>query len=111
MIKCTKCGGNLIEVPIDVTSQEVEDIMFILNKQHTAQLCIRPAAIDFSLFKEGQIYEYFKAAYDIYSEAEFLNEIWFRNMKIRSGLEEFEYVNEKLYVHEIPGSCVCQVNL
>lgn len=71
-MKCPNCGKELTVVA-DLTEDEISDFYYANNIRNTAQQALRNDSIDFSLFqKEGQVFEYFRAAYHEMATAEFL---------------------------------------
>ena len=100
-MKCPDCGKELLKVR-DLTEDERNAFEYFVIKEDNANQAIN-SGIDVN-FKEGELYEYYKALYDQLAEARFLRTIFFR--KIQEELNEkpvkVPYIFEgALYVHPV----------
>ena len=101
-MNCYFCGAELKELDVKLSEQEIEDMFFISNKEQVSQQALKMDSINPKDFSDGQIYEYFKAAFDNMAEVEFLKYMWIKNVRAKYNIPEtemFDFVNGKLYVH------------
>ena len=105
-MKCRNCGKELVKIGT-LTEQESEEWMLINKKMNNAFQALDSKVINEMEFTEGQVFEYFRAAYHGKAEADFLYWLFARNLKKRLGLNTnapidiFEENSEfNVYAHE-----------
>lgn len=81
-MKCSHCGKELIEVT-QLTEEEIKEFEFFSCKMRNAEAALQSDIIDVAKMSQEQIYSYFKAAYDLKCEAEFLNFCFFDKLSKR----------------------------
>ena len=86
-MKCKHCGKELIKVG-ELTDKEYEEIIFINKKFANSRQALNPETIKQMEFTEGQVFEYFRAAYDNIAQADFLQYIFFKNLGERLGIND-----------------------
>lgn len=82
---CKNCGKELVKIG-ELTEKEIEELSLINKKIVNSNQQFDIETINQMNFTDGQVFEYFCAAYHNKAEAEFLNYIFFRNLKKRLNL-------------------------
>lgn len=99
-----------IKIPLEeeLTEEELANVYFISAKFASAHQALQPNCIDFSLFNtEGQVYEYFKSAYDILAEAAFLQTTFHNDLKKRLGLKkDIQIMVDKEVIYVLNNDCM-----
>lgn len=88
---CENCGKEMIKVGV-LTEQEQNDWTFIRTKENTTDQALNIETIKGMEFKDGEVFEYFRACFDAKAEVEFLRYIFFRDLKKRLNLGEGENI-------------------
>lgn len=89
---CRNCGKELEKIG-ELTEQEVNDFTLINSKDVTVYQALDPDTINKMKFTDGQVFEYFRAAFEAKATSEFLKYVFFKNLKKRldvSGNIEIE---------------------
>lgn len=81
-MKCENCGKEMIKAGA-LTKKEEQDWIFIKTKEDTISQALSPETIKGMEFKDGEVFEYFKACYEAKAESEFLRFLFFRDLKAR----------------------------
>ena len=97
---CRHCGKELIKIG-ELTEKEVEELAFINKKSANAMQALNIETINGMKFTDGQVFEYFRAAFDNKAQAEFLNYIFFRDLAKRLGRTDFTIGNGEPDNHDI----------
>ena len=99
-MNCFTCGKPLQELDIQLTDEEVEDKLFIVNKEEVCHHALRKDAVNLTEFRDGQVYEYYKAAFDGLAEVRFLTVMWDKKVREKYNLVgDFDFINGKLYTY------------
>lgn len=101
-MKCQNCGKELEEV-YELTEDEQKEWEFFNCKLRTAYTALQSDIIDVTGMTNEQIYAYFKQAYELMADAEFLKYCFFRELEKKIGKPRNELMVEeyKVWVHKI----------
>lgn len=84
---CKNCGKELVKVG-ELTDKEYEDCSYVNNLLHTSNQALDRETIKGMEFEDGQVFEYFRAAFEARAKAEFLNYIFWRDLGKRLGIAD-----------------------
>lgn len=106
-MKCFRCGKEL-KVVGTLEETEIEELCLINKKIENCAQALNPNTIKDMEFTDGQIFEYFRAAYDNKAQAEFLQFMFFRNLMKRLEIDEGTQIqigngtpyDYNIYIHE-----------
>lgn len=90
-MKCEQCGKEMIKVG-ELSEKETHDWIFIKTKDDTASQALDSNTINGMQFKEGELFEYFKACFEAKAEAEFLRYVFFRDLRARFNISKTENI-------------------
>ena len=100
--KCLNCGRPLKSLGVTLDENEIEDILFITNKKNIADMSLQMDTLPIKEFSGDQIYDYMRAVLDNKAEAEFLYEMWNRNIRRKYNINpdiSFEFQVDTIYTH------------
>lgn len=96
---CKNCGKELVKVG-ELTEKELEDCLYINNLCQTSIQALDIETIRGMEFDEGKVFEYFRAAFETRAKGEFLNYIFWRDLKKRLDIND----NVELMLGDEPDS-------
>ena len=102
-MKCPDCGKELKEVGV-LTDDELKDYLHIQEKVLNAQQALKPDVIENYNFTEGQVLEYFKAAFNEMATANFLNYC------LRKEIVAKHHVSNDFCIHPVTGNIYIHIN-
>ena len=102
-MKCADCGKELIKVG-ELTKNEKDNYALIATKESVSLQYLKTDTINGMNFTEGQVYEYFRAAFEGRCDAEFLKFIFFRDLRARLNIDK----NKDIWIEEFDGD-TCEV--
>ena len=103
-MKCEKCGKEMIKVG-ELTAIEYDDICYINNILSTSEQALDINTIKGMEFEEGQVFEYFRAAFESKAKAAYLNYIFWCGVADRLGIHDKtiflgnELDSRELFIH------------
>lgn len=92
---CANCGKEMTLLG-QLTEKESEDFQYVVVKESNINQALDTETINQMEFSESQVYEYFRAVFEARAEMEFLKFTFFKNLKLRLGLQ----TNEELWLKE-----------
>lgn len=98
---CQKCNKEMVKIG-ELTKKEQEEFWFINEKINCAYQALNTDVIKNIEFTDGQVFEYFRAAYDALAQAKFLQFIFYRDLKKRLDVVVDIFVDElscEVFVH------------
>lgn len=101
-MKCEQCGKDLIKVGI-LNEEETENYFFSNEKINCAYQALNMDVLKNMQFSDGQVFEYFRAAYDALASAKFLQYILNRDIKSRRNITEDIIIDPEtleIYIHQ-----------
>lgn len=101
-MKCENCGKEL-ELVYGLTEEEQKEWEFFNCKFRTAYTALQSDIIDVTGMTNEQIYAYFRQAYDLMADAEFLKYCFFKELEKKTNRPRNELFVEdgKVWVHKI----------
>ena len=100
---CQSCGKEMVKIG-ELTKKEQEDFWFINEKINCSYQALNSDVIKNIEFTDGQVFEYFRAAYDAMAQAKFLQHIFYRDLKKRLDVVVDIYIDElscEIFVHPL----------
>lgn len=100
-MKCPDCGKELKEVGV-LTDEELLDFQHVREMTFNAQQALRSEVINKMNFTEGQVFEYFRAAFDEMAKASFLDYCIRQELKKKYKLDDsyfFDLTTGRIYLH------------
>lgn len=101
-MKCECCGKELKKVGV-LSSDEHKDYLRISEMYSNAQQALKPEVVNSMKFTEGQVFEYFRAAFDEMAKAAFLEYYFKKEITAKYKLDGQYFVKPdtgELYVHK-----------
>ena len=98
---CENCGKEMIKVGT-LEEHEVDDVAYVNEKFNCAMQSLNMEVLKDLEFTDGQVFEYFKAAYDQLAQAKYLQFIFERDLKRRLKVDEpifIDYATYEVFVH------------
>lgn len=102
---CKNCGKEMIKVGT-LLEKEVEELAYIERQNVNATQALNYDTINKMKFEDGQVFEYFRAAFENKAQAEFLSFVFFRDLRKRLELKTNNFVigdgtpdNHDVFVH------------
>lgn len=98
---CQSCGKEMVKIG-ELTKKEQEEFWFINEKINCAYQALNTDVIKDMKFSDGQVFEYFRAAYDSLAQAKFLHFVFFRDLKKRFDVGVDIFIDEiscEVFVH------------
>jgi len=93
---CEHCGKELTKVGV-LTDEEKEEFYFVNEKNACAYQAIDSSIVKDIEFTDGQIFEYFRAAYDALAQARFLRHIFEKKVKTRLNVD----INKNIFIADV----------
>lgn len=84
---CPNCGQKLIYKGIQLSEDDMDKNAYYSNKELAAKQYLNNAVINNLNLTDTEAYSYFKAAFDLLTEAYFLKYIWQKEMKDKYGID------------------------
>lgn len=100
---CQSCGKTMVKIG-ELTKKEQEEFWFINEKINCAYQALNADVIKNIEFTDGQVFEYFRAAYDALAQAKFLQFVFYRDLKKRLDVVVDIFIDElscEVFVHPI----------
>ena len=95
-MNCPRCGRELVSIG-KLTESEVKAFALINRKLVTVNQALNPETVKAMEFDDGKVFEYFRAVYDSKAQTEFLQFVFFRDLKKRYNLP----MNEEVFINTI----------
>ena len=90
---CAHCGKDMVKIG-ELTDKEKQDYWFSNEKINCAYQALNLDVIKDMQFTEGQVFEYFRMAYDALAQAKFLQYIFYYNLKKRLDITADIFIDE-----------------
>ena len=100
---CQSCGKEMVKIG-ELTRNEQEEFWFINEKINCAYQALNTDVIKNIDFSDGQVLEYFRAAYDALAQARFLQFVFYRDLKKRFDVDADISIDElscEVFVHPL----------
>lgn len=98
---CEKCGKEMIKVGV-LSETELQDLYFVNEQCNTAYQALNRDVINEMKFEDGQVFEYFRAAYEALAKGRFLSAMFHRDLKKRLNISKDVYIDEisgEVFIH------------
>lgn len=98
---CGRCGKEMRKIGT-LSEAEKQELWFINEKVNCAYQAINSDVIREIEFSEGQVFDYFRAAYDSMAQARFLQHVFYSKLRERLRAESDVSVDElsgEVFVH------------
>lgn len=97
---CEHCGKELIFVG-EMTDEEITNLHYIISKNRTVETALDKNIVNLQEMTPEQVYMYYKSAYDIKIEANFLEIENLKAISKRLNVEMSKIMifDDKVYVH------------
>lgn len=98
---CNHCGKEL-KLLGELTKEEITNLHYIVSKNRTANTALDEKVVNFKDMTPEQVYAYFKSAFDVKAEANFLEVENLKNIAERFNVDDIYSIiidNEKAYLH------------
>lgn len=100
---CDHCGKEMIKIG-ELTEEEHNDFIYINEKFATGNQALGTDILKDIKFKDGEVFEYFRACYDQLAQARYLLFIFERGLKKRLGVKQntqifIDGVSTEVFVH------------
>lgn len=100
-MKCNQCGEELIYIGA-LNIEEISSLQYINNKENIARQYLNYDVVKSMEFNDSECYQYFKAAFEQLTEAEFAKFIFWRDLEKKFDIKRTLCViseDGKIYGH------------
>lgn len=98
---CEECGKEMVKVGV-LDEKEIDDFTYVNEKFNCASMAMNFDIIKDLEFTDGQVFEYFKAAYDQLAQANYLRYTFERDVKKRLNVKDrifIDFISHEIFIH------------
>lgn len=100
-MKCMNCNRELIPLGISLEDSELEQMMYAVNLQDTANTALKSNVVNSLNLTDSQVYTYFKTVYEQLATGNFLYWCFERDIRKKYNItaENIIVYNGEVYKH------------
>lgn len=100
---CEDCGKEMIKIG-ELTDTEKKDFYYMNECINTSSQALNTDVLKEVEFSDGQVFEYFRAAFDAIAKARFFQFMFYRDLRKRLNVEADIFVDTiscEVFIHPI----------